>query len=217
MAAKPIIFGDFQFRTKKSAEDEARRRINKYEENQKVNECDELFFSSLFTLHSEYQEKIGTGIDYITVQKSLNNRCLYIHRTDGSKVDCSWKHCLHPASQKQIVSMAFRRAVKERVMDFKNDQLPNVKICPIIGIQLTHENSHVCYTEKTFDELLSDFLSKNHIAIESIKLTDPPSEDDDHRGILTDSKLAALWNDFHTENAQLKLISAKANLSKLCS
>lgn len=218
MTAKPIVFGNFQFRTKEGAKKEARRRIDQYEENQKLYEDDELFFSSLFTLHSEYQEKIGTGIEYITVQKDFHhNRCLYIHRTDGSKVDCSWVHCLQPASLKQIVSVAFRRAVKERVMEFKNDQLSKVKICPILGIQLTYNNSHACYSEKSFDKMLSDFLSENGLTIESIKLTNPSSEDIDQRGILTDSSLVILWNKFHADNARLKLISKKANSSKPCS
>lgn len=55
--AKPIAFGDYQFRTKKSATEEARRRISNYEANDRLNAEDEMFFTSLFTLHSEFAEK----------------------------------------------------------------------------------------------------------------------------------------------------------------
>ena len=213
--AKSIAFGSFQFRTKKSATEESRRRINKYEAGEKLNEEDELFFSSLFTLHSEYIEKIGSGIDHIKVEKDFhNNRCLYIHRSDGTKIECSWVHCIQPATQKQTVSMAFRRAVKDRVMEFKTYQLPKVKTCPILGITLTNENSHVSYLEPSFDDLLSDFFDKNALTVDTVKLTNPSPEDTDQRGILTDKNLAIIWNDFHAKNARLKLISAKANLRK---
>jgi hypothetical protein len=213
--ANPIVFGNFQFRTKKSATEEARRRINKYKVKEKLNDDDELFFSSLFTLHSEYIEKVGSGIDHIKVERDFhNNRCLYIHRTDGTKIDCSWVHCIQPASQKQTVSMAFRRAVKDRVMKFKNAQLPKVKVCQILGISLTHENSHVSYLKPSFDELLDDFLSENGLTIVTIKLTNPSPEDNDQRGILADKNIAIIWNEFHANKACLKLISAKANLRK---
>lgn len=122
--AKPIAFGTYQFRTKKSATEEARRRINKYEAGCRLNIEDEGFFAALFTLHSEYSEKRGTGIDHIKVERDFHgNLCLYIHRVDGSSIDCSWVHCIQPASQKTIVSMAFRRTVKDIVMAFKEAQL----------------------------------------------------------------------------------------------
>ncbi|WP_318440556.1 DUF3223 domain-containing protein [Photobacterium leiognathi] len=214
--AKPISFGHFQFRTKKSATEEARRRINQYEAGDKLNPDDELFFSMLFTLHSEYEEKRGSGIDYIQVERDFhNNRCLYIHRTDGTRVDCSWVHCIQPASRKQVVSMAFRRAVKERIIEFKNSNLSEVMTCPELGILLSFDNSHVAYSEPSFDHLLSHFLSQNGLSYEDIELTNPKPIDTDQRGILSDSELAVRWDEFHRYNASLTLLSAEANLRRL--
>lgn len=42
--AKPIIFGTFQFRTKKAATDEIRRRINSYEKSEVLKLNDQLLF-----------------------------------------------------------------------------------------------------------------------------------------------------------------------------
>jgi hypothetical protein len=213
--AKPISFGSYQFRTKNSAIEEARRRINNYEAGDKLNEDDELFFASLFTLHSEYSKKKGVGIDNIKVERDFhNNRCLYIHRIDGTEEECSWGHCIKPATQKQIVSMAFRRAVKERVMEYKNVNLPKVKVCPVLGTHLTHDNSHVSYLDPSFDQLLNDFLSQNGLTIDSVKLTNPKPDDADQRGILSNNNLAILWNEFHAKHACLQLLSSKANLRK---
>lgn len=214
--AKPIAFGTYQFRTKESAKIEARQRINKYEAGEKLNPEDEHFFASLFTLHSEYTEKKGVGIDHIRVERDFNNnRCLYIHRADGSFIDCSWPHCIQPASQKTITSMAFRRAVKDIVMAFKDEQLKVVKECPILKTPLTFENSHVSYDYPSFDNLLNQFLLLEQLDIEGVLLTNPKPKDLDQRGILADDLLARAWCVYHRENANLKLISREANLRKL--
>ncbi len=213
--AKPIVFGRYQFRTKKSATEDARRRINKYEAGDKLSIDDELFFTSLFTLHFEYEEKRGVGIDHVKVERDFHkNRCLYIHRIDGSYIDCSWVHCIHPASQKTVVSMAFRRAVKERVTEFKNAQLKLIKVCPELGILLSYSNSHVSYLEPSFEQLLNSFLSQKQIAYESINLTNPPPNDSDQRGILSNIELSKNWNEYHQKNAGLQLLSAEANLRR---
>lgn len=181
--AKPIAFGNYQFRTKKSATEEARRRINQYEAGERLSTVDEEFFASLFTLHSEFLEKKGLGIDHIKVERDFhNNRCLYIHRIDGSSIDCSWVHCIQPASQKTVTSMAFRRSVKDIVMEYKEAQLKVVKECPELGTPLTYENSHVSYTTPSFESLLADFLNQEHIQIEAVGLTNPEPEDLDQRG-----------------------------------
>ncbi|EUD11014.1 DCL family protein [Providencia alcalifaciens] len=213
--AKPIIFGDYQFKTKKSAIEEIRRRISLYQFGQKLTEEDEIFFSELFKLHSEYEEKIGCGIASITVEKDFhNNKCLYIHRQDGKSTDISWVHCVKPASQKTIVSYAFRRAVKEAIVAFKKDNLKETVYCPILHIPLNFENSHVAYITPSFDQLFLSFLELVEQNIDSIELKNPNSDDYDQRGVISDSRLKEKWVQYHQENAQLKLLSAKANLSR---
>lgn len=213
--AKPIAFGNYQFRTKKSAREEAQRRIKQYEAGNRLSVDDELFFTSLFTLHSEYEEKRGVGIDHVKVERDFKkNRCLYIHRTDGSNIDCSWVHCIQPASKKTVVSYAFRRAVKEPVMTFKKTQLKVIKTCPELGTPLSLGNSHVSYIEPRFEQLLDGFLSRNQITYESINLTNPKPGDADQRGILSDAELSKNWNEYHQQNAILQLLSAEANLRK---
>lgn len=214
--AKPIAFGTYQFRTKKSAIEEARLRISQYEAGERLSVEDEIFFASLFALHSEFEEKKGVGIDHIKVQRDFhNNRCLYIHRVDGTEIDCSWVYCIQPASQKTVISMAFRRAVKEIIMAYKRSQLEEVDVCPILGIELTYSNSHVSYLTPSFESLLNDFLNNRQMDIESVALTNPKPDDTDQRGKVADLKLAEEWCGYHQNNAVLQLLSAEANLRKL--
>ncbi|ESP90526.1 DCL family protein [Pseudoalteromonas luteoviolacea] len=214
--AKPIAFGVYQFRTKKRAIEEARLRINKYQGGERLSVEDELFFASLFTLHSEFEEKKGVGIDHIKVQRDFhNNRCLYIHRVDGTEIDCSWVHCIQPASRKTVISMAFRRAVKKLIMAYKKAQLEEVDMCPILGVTLTYDNSHVSYLTPSFENLLNNFLSERQIDIESVALTNPSPDDTDQRGQVAEPSLVEEWRNYHQNNATLQLLSAKANLRRL--
>lgn len=214
--AKPIAFGDYYFQTKTSAIKESQDRINKYDFGEKLRLEDESFFLSLFTLHSEYSEKKGAGISFVTVERDFhNNRCLYIHRTDESKIDCSWRHCMQPASQKTVISMAFRRAVKEIIQAYKSDNLIKVKLCPVFGTPLTYENSHASYLSPSFDEMLMEFLKQQKIDIESVALINPDPDDTDQRGQISDQTLLKNWLSFHKKEANLHLLSAEANLRGL--
>lgn len=213
--AKPISFDQFHFRTKKSATEECRRRIAQYQKGDSLSLEDQHFFEALFTLHSEYESKKGVGIEYIAVDLDFaGNKCLFIHRIDGSKIDCSWVHCIQPASRKQIVSMAFRRAVKERVKNYKNEQLKHVCACPILGIPLSSGNSHVSYDEPSFDMLLSNFLASKNMEYDDVAITNPLPSDNDQRGKLSSIDLLDEWNQLHQEYASLQLISADANIRK---
>ncbi|GGX54498.1 DCL family protein [Saccharospirillum salsuginis] len=214
--AKPIAFGTYQFRTKKSAIEEARKRINQYGSGERLRPDDEHFFISLFTLHSEFSKKKGIGIEYITVERDFhNNLCLYIHRLDGTHTDCSWVHCIQPASQKTIVSMAFRRAVKDIIIEFKSIALNKVIVCPILGVKLTYDNSHVSYAPPSFDNLLNNFLQERQIDFESVALTNPKPNDTDQRGLIKDQELLKDWRSHHQSNANLQLLSAEANLRRI--
>jgi hypothetical protein len=213
--AQPVVFGAHQFKTKKAATEAIRERISHYEAGEKLNEDDQFFFSELFKLHNEYTDKVGVGIAHIQIERDFHNhKCLYIHRIDGEKEDISWVHCVQPASKKTVVSVAFRRAVKEIVKTFKSQKIAENQKCPVLNISLDFSNSHAAYIQPTFDELLSGFLGQIGQNIESIVLENPKPADRDQRGILKDSALTQAWLKHHTTFANLELLSAEANLRK---
>ena len=213
--AKPILFEDHYFKTKTLAIKEIQNKIKPYSAGDKLNKEDEIFFLKLFKLHDEYEKKIGCGVSHITVEKDFhNNKCLYIHRIDGKSEDISWRHCIRPMSQKEIVSYAFRRAVKETVIEFKKIHLQDNAHCPILHTPLDFYNSDTSYIPYSFDELFLDFLKEHGLTIDSIELKNPEQNDPDQRGIIQDLSLRNAWIEYHRANSQLKLISRKANSSK---
>ncbi|EJG0635891.1 DCL family protein [Vibrio parahaemolyticus] len=213
--AKPISFGQFKFGTRKACEEDARRRINSYTPGSLMTLDDKAFFEALFTLHSEYDEKVGCGIKDIEVGLDFHrNKCLFIIRNDNSRVVISWRHCVKPYTKKMVVSYAFRRAVKNTVMTFKNEAISNGAICPKLGINLTFDNSHVSYASISFDDMLTNFLTENGLTYESVELIDPEYSDTDQRGKLANHEVMESWQKYHQSRASFELLSIEANLSK---
>jgi Protein of unknown function (DUF3223) len=213
--AKPISFGVYNFPTLKACKDDARRRIKPYAVGSILSVDDGEFFKTLFTLHDEYDEKVGSGIRDIEIGLDFHRKkCLFIIRNDNSKVVISWNHCIKPYTKKMVVSYAFRRAVKATVIEYKNKSVLAGAICPISGIKLTFENSHVSYSVISFDDMLSSFLATNSLTYETVGLTDPSFNDSDQRGIIEDQRIVESWLRYHQSNAVFELLSAEANLSK---
>ena len=213
--AKPISFGQFKFGTRKACEEDARSRINSYSPGSIMTFDDQAFFMALFTLHSEYDEKVGCGIKNIEVGLDFHrNRCLFIIRKDDSKVVISWRHCVKPYTKKMVVSYAFRRVVKNTVMAFKNEYISNGAICPKLGINLTFDNSHVSYASISFDDMLTNFLAENGLTYELVELIDPEYSDTDQRGKLDSNVIIESWLKYHQSRAKFELLSIEANLSK---
>jgi hypothetical protein len=213
--AKPISFGSFKFKTRKACEDEARNRVNSYSAGSIISATDKAFFEALFTLHSEYDDKMGCGIKDVEVILDFHkNKCLSIIRNDNSKVIISWRHCVKPYTKKMVVSYSFRRAVKTTVMDFKSVSLSAGAICPVSNIELSFDNSHVSYTGVSFDDLLSNFLATKKLGYDDIELIDPDATDSDQRGVIQNTLLTNSWYEFHKKHAKFTLLSADANLRK---
>lgn len=217
--AKSVVFGDYSFKTKKSVIDYVQSVIGKYSFKECMNEEDVEFFLSLFTLHDEYKEKLGVGVSKLRVDRDFHgNRCICILRIDGSEEGISWRHCINPLSVRSNVSNAFRRAVKETVISFRDNALfRGENICEYLNVTLDKSNSNVSYRGVSFESLLDDFLFENNIDYCSIDLLDPPASDHDQRAILSDPNLTEEWRNYHSKYAELVLVSKMATMRRLVS
>lgn len=74
-----------------------RKMLNRYRVGDRVNDADTLDLHALIKRHDELVEKTGSGIDYFCVSSAPephSGKCFWIVRTDSSKVDISYVHCL---------------------------------------------------------------------------------------------------------------------------
>lgn len=210
---KPITVGDRYFPSKTAAKEAMRDLMRRYRFGDRLDEEDKLFCLALFEHHSEHSQKVGRGIEHIEVRPDdQGNKYLHLLRVDGTDEDISWCHCISPKKEATVIYEALRSTVKDQIQEFKDKQVKKGAVCPFRRMPLTLANSHVDHFNPTFEALVAEFFRRHDHALSYSDLAE--QEGNDFRGILKDQALLEAWRSFHLENANLRLISAAANLSE---
>lgn len=71
--------------------------LNRYSIGEVVSPVDTVDLTALLKRHDELEEKIGIGVARLEVAAAPDGhdgKCFWIVRTDGSRIDFSFKHCL---------------------------------------------------------------------------------------------------------------------------
>lgn len=76
-----------------------RTMLKRYSVGAYVSDDDTKDLTALLKRHDERDEKIGCGIDHFEVAPApdgYTGKCFWIVRSDGSRIDISFTHCLKP-------------------------------------------------------------------------------------------------------------------------
>lgn len=74
-----------------------KKMLNAYAIGDRVSDGDAVELHALLKRHEEMAEKVGVGIDHFEVDRGpdeYGTQCFWIVRTDGSREDFSFYHCL---------------------------------------------------------------------------------------------------------------------------
>lgn len=209
--------GELEFKTKKDCEDYTRNIINNLgcciiqKDNKHFN-----FFYNLIKNHSEYDIKIGVGIDYFyIIQNPMNKKCYQtmIKRIDKSETDFSWVYCCKFKVQSSYEDLikSMRTSIKDYVIQYKQKQ--KKLICNFCKNENEeYQNYHVDHNKLSFLKLVTDFLQitkkKVPSSFDSCKiyyLNIFKDEDEDFKNE---------WVNYHNENCDLQILCQKCNLTK---
>lgn len=213
----PIRFGDYWFESKKCVLAESKSRISQYKCGQTLSESDIKFFTSLFTLHHDYLEKIGCGIKSLRFDKDgfFGSNCIIIVRRDDTEVNISWATCLQQPKKKHDIQAGFRAAVERDVNLFKTTMIQRGARCWVSGEELTYSSCRATYsTDLTFNELLDEFLDIIDMNINEVLLIRPRRKKSRKPPVLLleNPTLKRMWLVYHREMAQIVLVSTKSDL-----
>jgi hypothetical protein len=203
------------FTSKKSVIRYVQEILGHYQDGEYISQEDLEFMTSLLSYHPWSYQKIGCGISRMWIEKNEGypTRGFWLERSDGSKTDFSFYQCLENAGLLKDFKKACRKAVAPFVIDFKNKFFKDNSnpICCITNRLINKNTSHVDHiSPKTFDKILSNFIELYCIDVLKVKFTE---HDDSKIGIeFLDKDLEKRWIDFHNINAELRVISAEANL-----
>lgn len=213
--AREYIYGGQFFKTKKQLADRIRLMLWTYGIGDPLLSRDELLLLDLLKQHPRADEKIGSGLAYFTVQVNPqypNTRSFWIHRTDGTNTDFSYRICLRPPTQWETVNAAFRQAIYEDVIHFKMmafAEHPRMR-CPVTGDEYEFQDMHVDHKPpNTFIIILKDFITSRNLDIEKVPLI---TSDGLAGRVLGDDALVATWRGYHGAFADLWVISRDAHV-----
>lgn len=210
------VYGE-TFKTKKALADRCREILYRYKPGELLNEADSGFIVDLLRRHPNAEEKFGDGILSIAVQETeYGNQGFWLNRVDGSGTDFSFLHCITPRSPLDDFKKACRNEVHEQIQEFKCAAFHGEAclLCPVVGEILTIGTCHVDHeAPATFEALVQAFVAA--VQIDPLKVEILGYEDGEVEKRFADRDLAARWNSYHQENAKLRIVSKRANLSTL--
>jgi hypothetical protein len=208
------------FKTDKSVQEYAKSILYFGAVNSILTETEFSFMYSYFeSIHHEWKLKLGNGIKSIhrVLDKvSGKYRSFEIERVDGSVTDISYiVQNIKSPNLKNDFKKALRYVVMPQILDFKTGffQFPITKFCDVTGDIITFSNCHIDHYNPTFDELVNDFIHENNLT-NFAKILEP-SKDNQTIAKLSDENISKLFFDYHLKNANLRVVSIKANLSIL--
>ncbi|MEY9906097.1 hypothetical protein ABIA35_002314 [Catenulispora sp. MAP12-49] len=214
MVAKPVIIGDVYFPRKGDAQQACRDLLYRYPPGSVIDDpSDEAFLHDLLELHQDAAGKRGVGIDHFEVRltEEFHQPGFFIIRVDGTVTDFSFLRCLTPATHRDRVLTAMRRAVKDQVVAFKQEALAEdgTAVCAITDAVVTAADIHVDHHDPDFLALAQDYAAE-HGGFEAFGIV---NGDGVIGAEFADPATRDAWAEHHRDSAQLQITSVQANLS----
>lgn len=198
------------FKTKQAVINCCREILKSTPYGSHVDQDDFDFLMSVFSHHTEWPQKRGSGITTITTNETGHGTsCFWLVRQDQSVIDISFVHAVkHLPCKRQKALMpqplidfknGARQAIKDQVEAFRRNNVADAK-----------ENADVDHVyPKTFDALLFSFCIHHHVN----PLTVSVIEREGCLHHITDDMVRMSWATYHQENAELRIVSKAENLS----
>jgi hypothetical protein len=215
-----ITIGEYEFKSKKEAQELYRNILNSSELDTPLMGEDFTHAMSLFLNHPKADEKIGGGIQSIVVSqaKFSTNRCFHIIREDNTKEDFSIGKCIngeHSSFHKFCI--AARNAIDEDMLNYKidyfnknQDEDKKVK-CQITNKKVSKDEIHLDHREPfTFSSIAHFFIKAKGINLDEIQYITKEKYGNEFQ----DLELINSFKEWHKDNAKLRIVSKYNNLAK---
>lgn len=203
------------FRTKQAVTEAIKTMLARYGVGAIVRPEDEAVMLDLLQHHPHAQEKIGVGIKRLRIQEPPGypgQRCFWIERTDGSRIDFSYRQCVQPASPWIDLTQAMRVAIAPQIVERKTRVFGDRERvqCPVTDVRCTWDQMHVDHRPPlTFARLMQDFLLSEGLGPEQIDLDEAP---DGIGSVLANDDWSQEWQTYHAMFADLWVISIVAHV-----
>ena len=214
-----IKIGETEYSSKKEALNHFKLILNSYEIGEDLRGTDLDDVLGLLETHPQVKEKIGVGIKTVRVSKLIkfNARGFELIRMDGSKEFFSYtKRINSPKNNFSRFSEACRQAIQSDLTKVKQDYFKKhakggqVK-CQETNELAKYEELNIDHRQpNTFSIIVDRFIELNKLDLERmeyIQVSGAPNE-------LADINLKRLFQEYHKEKANLRIMKKDLNLGR---
>ena len=107
------------------------------------------------------------------------------------------------------IKLAFRNSISDQVENWKlNNPLTGSEVCPITGEELNSRKAEADHADKSFAQILDEFLSHQNRKLENIRIT---SLRVPGRLVLNDIAFEIRWKNWHKEHASFRWTTSHGN------
>jgi hypothetical protein len=213
MTALTYTIAGHTFETQKDLVVHVQAILRRYPAPARLTGDDAAVMGDLLLRHPHAEIKIGVGVAAIWIRRNSGGfgNGFFVERIDGVFVDFSYKQCVRPQTNASKAKFAFRRAIDSQVIAVKRAVFDTVALlsCPITGKPMTWDTAHVDHEPpRTFAALLAEYCTLRGVDLDTLELFEPKSG----IGKILPPAIEQDWAAWHAERAQLRVISAEANI-----
>lgn len=184
-----------QWGSKQAALDHLYRIRDRYNDGIRITGLDSILLVAATDLHAVADQKRGCGISHFTVEQAGKDRCFWLHRTDGTSTDISFRYIFDdPAKREREDRLkALRQAVDNQIAPLRKR-----------GMHVHHEPS--------FDTLVKGWLASLDMTLEEVDVI--PTADGEMRCEMADESLKHNWWLYHDCYARYEVMTAAAHRAR---
>ena len=216
-----ITIGEFEFNTKKEAKELYKDILNNSNLDEALKGEAFNYVMALLLNHPNVNTKMaGQQVKSLIVSqgKYQSNRCFHLIREDDSIEDFSIGKCIDGEySGFRKFSIAARQVVEDELLQYKikyfeeKGNKDNKVKCTISGELISKDEAHVDHREPfTFSAIVHFFIQSKNIDLDKIKYCN----ENQYGNIFEDTALINEFNEWHKQNAILRIVSKSKNMSK---
>ncbi|MFD7917466.1 DCL family protein [Streptomyces sp. NPDC059752] len=207
--------GQRTYRTKGKAQEAVRAVLRGYQVGSTVDDPEHhLLLLDLLDMHPNAEDKIGPGVEAFAIAPPPRgpHPCFEVIRTDGTRIDFSYKDCLTPRTYRQQVLNVMGEEVKQTKTDyFEARRATGTLVSDLSGQPLASTDTAVSYFQgPSFNAIAEEFVESLG-GWEAIELTGSA-----HQGLgrFVDRDLAEGWFIHHQSRAVLGLLTQQESLRR---